>query len=279
MLEEKKNKNKKTKKKANVHQVDLGTFSDLENVLDLALGNPIHPVQEENMLQNMRDDIRAPYSSKYLAFDPLIQLYYQNFHDSHPFLLPRRCLDGQLAESLPPYLISAMRLVGASYHYDQSVKDFHRKTAWSATTDSVPSSGFKVQAMLLIAIAEHAHGFALRSIQIIRSAIDVALELGMDKPSFASQISQGNAVLEESWRRTYWELYVVSSMISVMGDNVPLPLNGIKVALQLPCDDRIYAAGKVIFFPPISKGGVFFLTRQYISQALTWISLFRKNKH
>ncbi|KAJ6084053.1 C6 transcription factor [Penicillium sp. IBT 16267x] len=199
------------------------------------------PVRQNNVVSTLCDGPRPPLSQS-LAFDPMIQLYYENFHESHPFLLPRRCLDGPLAEYLPPYLLSAMRLIGAGYHYNQSVKDIHRKNAYSAITEQVPATGFKVQAMLLVAIVDHSHGFETRSLQTIQAAVKLAIELGMNKSAFGSSFSEWNPTFEESWRRTYWELFVVSAMMAAMGGHGPFPLHTMRTELKLPCDEKIYAA-------------------------------------
>jgi hypothetical protein len=222
----------------------MGGFPELEDVLDIAL---VDPVRQNNVVSTLCDGPRPPLSQS-LAFDPMIQSYYQNFHESHPFLLPRRCLDGRLAEYLPPYLLSAMRLIGAGYHYNQSVKDHHRKNAYSAITERVPATGFKVQAMLLIAIVDHAHGFEMRSLQTIQAATTLAIELGMNKSTFGSSFSEGNPTFNESWRRTYWELFVVSAMMAAMGGHEPSPLHSMRTELKLPCDEKIYAAVDVSFF-------------------------------
>lgn len=221
----------------------MGDFPGLEDVLDIAL---LDPVRQNNVVSTLCDGPRPPLSQS-LAFDPMIQLYYENFHESHPFLLPRRCLDGPLAEHLPPYLLSAMRLIGAGYHYNQSDKDIHRKNAYSAITEKVPATGFKVQAMLLIAIVDHAHGFETRSLQTIEAATKLAIELGMNKSSFGSSFSEGNPTIEESWRRTVWELFVVSAMMAAMGGHEPFPFHSM-TELKLPCDEKIYAAADVSSF-------------------------------
>lgn len=183
---------------------------------------------------------QTPSSQQEIAFDPMIQLFYQNFHGSHPIVVPRRALTGQLAQHLPFHLISAMRFIGAHYHYDHSIKELYRKAAYSAFTNSIPRNAFKVQTMLLLSIIEHAHGWEAQASQSLHRAIEVALELGMNQASFATDNSFGSPILEESFRRTYWELYVSSGLFSAIRGDSGFALHSLSSDLTLPCDEASY---------------------------------------
>lgn len=184
-----------------------------------------------------------------IAYEPTIQLYYQNFHRSHPFLVPRKFFHTPLRHRIPHYLLAIMRYIGAHFHNDPSFAGTFRGPAYAALSDSNPRDGYKVQSMLLLAIADHADGFEDRAYQTIRDAVSLALELGMNHPSFARKNSGGSSVLEESWRRTYWELYIVTGLFAALRpqQNVVFLLDTPCSDLPLPCDETIYNAAEVLF--------------------------------
>ena len=53
----------------------------------------------------------------------MIQLYYQNFHRSHPLLVPRKALAGPLCDRLPAYVLSIMRYVDPPIVVKGSLRD------------------------------------------------------------------------------------------------------------------------------------------------------------
>lgn len=61
-------------------------------------------------------------------------------------------------------------------------------------------------ALLLAAIATHCEDETERGRIILDRAIFLALELGMNSRTFANM--EIDPVLAESWRRTFWGLYV-----------------------------------------------------------------------
>lgn len=211
-------------------------------------------------------DPRPSLTTK-LAFDHMVKLYYQNFHASHPFLLPRRCLNGHLADYIPSYLLSAMCFIGAGYHCDQSVKEIYRASAYSVITEDTPLTGFKVQGMLLMAIVDHAHGNETRAYQTLQTAMKLAIDIGMNRPAFASTFSYGSCVFEESWRRTYWELFVVSGLMTAMGGGNPSDLHDLTLDdLSLPCEEATYSKVEVCLFQLKHTRGIFTNPRSQFHQ-------------
>ncbi|EED22496.1 C6 transcription factor, putative [Talaromyces stipitatus ATCC 10500] len=188
-----------------------------------------------------------------IAFDPMIKLYYQNFHSSHPFVIPRKSLSNyDLTRFLPPCLISMMQFIGSHFHPDPTVKDRYQKKAYMSLNDSSEPSGFKVQAMLLAAIAYHAHGNEEQAGYMLNSAITMASQLGIQSGSFAGHSYPGNAILEESWRRTFWELFIVVHLFKTFSaqQNCDIQWSGYRdedlLKMELPCDEATYyAAGSI----------------------------------
>lgn len=203
---------------------------------DTALAN------KQIMLRDL-EVVQTNHSS--LAFDPMIQLYYQNFHGAHPFVLPRKALNGPLGVELPPHLVAMMRHIGAHFHPDPSFKDTYRRPSHVSLLNGTPRSAFTVQSLLLSVITDHAQGLEERASTTLQSAVQLALELGMNKSRFASANSSGCCILEESWRRTYWELYVVSGLIASIRDEAGFSLHSQPSDLSLPCEEAAYAASAV----------------------------------
>lgn len=170
----------------------------------------------------------------------MVQLYYQNFHRSHPVLVPRRALQSPLRARLPAYLPAIMRYIGAHYYPDPLFKESYRAAAYEALAAS--KDGFRVQALLLLAIVEHAHGSEDAARRSLDSAITDALALGMNRAPFAREHAAGDAVLEESWRRTYWELYVVDGLLAAMSEQGVFRLGQQKTGVKMPCAEHMYNA-------------------------------------
>jgi hypothetical protein len=184
-----------------------------------------------------------------LAYDPMLQLYYQGFHRSHPFVVPRRALNSPLARRIPESTLSIMRYIGAHYHPNPSLQDTLRGPAYAGFADGSAFAGFRVQNMLLLAIVEHAHGNEECAQHTLQMAVNLALEVGMNRGGFAGQNAWGSPVLEESWRRTYWELYVVNGVLAAMRDQMSFVLHSQNVGVGLPCEEDTYNACNVVCCP------------------------------
>jgi hypothetical protein len=139
-----------------------------------------------------------------------------------------------------------MRFIGAHQHHDPSLKELFRQSAYSVLSDSTPHDGFKVQGMVLLAIVDHARGAEDSATRIMQAAVNLALELGMNRAAFAAEHSGGNSILEESWRRTYWELYFVDGFLAAMRDQSAFQLFHNAADVRLPCDEELYNSGDAV---------------------------------
>jgi hypothetical protein len=74
---------------------------------------------------------------------------------------------------------------------------------------SLPPSGFTVQVLLLTAIIIHSEDHFEQARMLLDKAIFLALKLRMNSRTFANM--ERDPVLAESWRRTWWFLYVTDS--------------------------------------------------------------------
>ncbi|CRG92012.1 3-hydroxyphenylacetate 6-hydroxylase [Talaromyces islandicus] len=169
------------------------------------------------------------------AEDTLFELYYENFHRTHPILLPKRVYD-----SGHQYPRSPLRTL--------------------ATTDliQIPENNHSlpvIQSKLLFAIVLYSDGEVDEARKWLSEAIRVAVSLGMNKKSFADfyRVQQGADLEAESARRTWWELYVLDGLISALDHRGVSNFNMsiIPCDVEMPCEEVIYAEGKPI--PPPSS--------------------------
>ncbi len=103
--------------------------------------------------------------------------------------------------------------------------------------------GFAVQARLLFTIGLDGNNEQKRALDVLVQAENIALEIGMHQRDFATLHGENMPVLEESWRRTWWELYIVDGMIAGVHQQSSFRLNEIPSGVLLPCEEQDYAMG------------------------------------
>ncbi|PWY69499.1 C6 transcription factor [Aspergillus heteromorphus CBS 117.55] len=183
--------------------------------------------------------IRPDAHAESLAHDPMIQLYYHHFHRAHPILLPRRSLASSCCQHIPAFIPHIMRYIGSHYYPHPGFSDSFHGAAYTAL--SAPNDGFKVQGLLLLSIIEHAYGLEETAWKLLREATQLACQIGLTSPSFAKAHSRGKPILEESWRRTYWELVVIEGIMTALsGGNILSNYKLINEEMPLPCEETAY---------------------------------------
>jgi hypothetical protein len=78
-------------------------------------------------------------------------------------------------------------------------------------------------------------------------AIDIALEVGMNTDEYAITEGKGNCVLQESLRRTWWELYILSIMFAALNQLTEIRLWTLDSSALLPCEDFTYLNERVCY--------------------------------
>lgn len=183
-----------------------------------------------------------------------IEAYYFNFHSSHPFILSKAHLLTYTKRKPLPLLSAAIRYIGSRYLSDVPTAPILAEAEdilLSTSNDIKSRDGFRVQAILLLAIGLDGEREITRSSQHLDSAANLAIELGMQHEVFPSQNNEGCTFLEESWRRTFWEIYVVDRMMSGMHQTPYLRLHNISPTVRLPCEEKQYETG--VCFPNVSR--------------------------
>jgi hypothetical protein len=105
-----------------------------------------------------------------------------------------------------------MRYIGSLFAQDLPSEEMKEAAMKVIDDPTLPPNGFTVQALLLTAIAVHSQDDMLKSRTILDRAIYLALDLRMNSRTFANM--ERDPVLAESWRRTYWFLYVTDAMFA-----------------------------------------------------------------
>ncbi|KAK0103546.1 hypothetical protein ONS95_005565 [Cadophora gregata] len=190
-----------------------------------------------------------------VAFDPkalpsgldlrerCIEAFYYHFYPAHPFNLPRNNHFALRKERPIDYLEAAMRYVGSFYVPQAPTVALGLEAERSVYQADCPKDGFRVQAMLILAIGLDGYTYQEKALQILLDAQDLALELGMHNREFAFMNGVGSEVLQESWRRTWWELYITDGMIAGVHQKSNFRMKDILADVLLPCEEREYITG------------------------------------
>ncbi|RAR04184.1 ubiquitin-conjugating enzyme e2 j1 [Stemphylium lycopersici] len=177
--------------------------------------------------------------------EQLVNLYYLNFHSSHPILLPRHMY---WEHGYPRCLKAVVHYVGGCFSPAVSRDDLRKCAARELAVADQATPGL-IQARLLYAIALFAQNAALDGQNMLDTAIQDALALGMHQRNFAARHADRSTILEESMRRTWWELYVTDGCIAALQRKSTFKTNTVDADVLLPCEDFIYEGG-MCFVPP-----------------------------
>ena len=173
-----------------------------------------------------------------------MEAFFQYFYDAHPFLPPRQ----QLLEAFkigPPrdHLETAMIYIGSRYVRGASPSTYSLDLDCFILQQDLPRDVSTVQAMLLFAIGLDGNNERKKAVEVLIKAQRFALELGMNQREFAIMNGRGSLVCEESIRRTWWELYVVSVMVAAFHGKRVCQLSGAVSTTPLPCEERNFVNG------------------------------------
>lgn len=182
--------------------------------------------------------------------DPLIDLYYKHFHGFHPCVMPRWHLHTWLQEptkraTLDP-LIAVIRFIGSMYGRSSGTPQLkgHCRNLLSHT--QLPTSpvqrAFIAQSRLLFSIALYWSRDMDEGRSILNQAINDAFDLGMHHRWFATEHGDDNPVIEESWRRTWWQIYIVDAYHAAIVRTAKF-LARVDATVDLSCEERDYESG------------------------------------
>lgn len=183
----------------------------------------------------------AQYPPAVLA-ERCMEAFFHYFHPAHPFLLPKSFLLARLRIRPMPFLEAAMRYVGSYYVKSAPIATLEQEARLAISRNPVRDA-FAVQAMLLLCIGLDGNNDQKQALEFLLQAQDLAMDIGMHERNFATIHGENFAVLEESWRRTWWELYIIDGMIAGVHQQSSFRLNSVPASVLLPCEEQEYNLG------------------------------------
>ena len=142
----------------------------------------------------------------------LVMLYFLHFHPAHPFLPSH----GPFLQSDPPtYLIDLVKVVG-SHYISPTFVNTDRINNLQATVQDAVLTLEKIQALLLLSIIQHARILPRAAKECLGQAIDGTLQLGLQHRDTAEREALRNPVLAESLRRTWWEVFILDTLLAAV---------------------------------------------------------------
>lgn len=82
-----------------------------------------------------------------------------------------------------------------------------------------------------------------RAREILADIEQIAVEIGLYTRAYATVHGAGDPVLEESWRRTWWDLLIVDGMVAGVHRATNFLLYDIVADVGLPCEEQQYLSG------------------------------------
>ncbi|KAL7651537.1 hypothetical protein ACMYSQ_011246 [Aspergillus niger] len=191
----------------------------------------------------------APIRDHIDAFesDALVGAYYQNFHELHPFIVPqkqfRRLRQDLGAQTSSQALIAVLRLIGNVFiarELSMPLKVFVEACLKLASPDPI-----MVQCRLLYSLALFWYSHEADAKAEMNAAIQLAIDLRMFRLEFAWEHGGTDPVVRESWRRTWWMLYIVDTYYAGTLGTMTSRLWDIESTVELPCEESNYEFGDV----------------------------------
>lgn len=170
--------------------------------------------------------------------------FYKFFFPGHPFILPQAHLMRHF-EKTPDFsygLVLMIAFIGSLYTHDLLANDY-RQQAEQALGSHLAPHGFNVQALMLLALTLEWSGENERAAMYLERAKTMGLEIGIHRRDFASRCGHGDKVLEESWRRTWWELYVIDALFAGIRHLPTFTSWGVDTDVEIPCEEKLYVTG------------------------------------
>lgn len=178
--------------------------------------------------------------------DRCFDAFYHFFFGGHPFVLPKEVLLSVATDSSSNigHLIAAMRYIGSLYIdagptrarlFDEAIRLAYLPTC--------PKDGFLVQTLLMLIVGLDGNCEQERARQLLADCERIAVEICLNHRDFAATNGRGNPVFEESWRRTWWDLFVVDGMVAGVHRMTNFLLFDVHADVALPCEEQQYLSG------------------------------------
>lgn len=171
------------------------------------------------------------------------EAFYHYFFPSHPFVLPQANIVQYLRTRSLHHLEAAIQFVGSHYIADAPTQQYATVIDNLLLDVNVVQDVFLVQSMLLVAIALDGDHQRERTVELLTRAHSLTLKLGLNDAAFAVTYGESSSILEESCRRTWWELYVIDGMVAGVHQKSSFRSYGMGQDVGLPCGELEYLSG------------------------------------
>ncbi|KAI0006899.1 hypothetical protein F4779DRAFT_594561 [Xylariaceae sp. FL0662B] len=172
--------------------------------------------------------------------------FYYYFYAGHPAVLPKEHILRMAKERSLEHLLAAMRWAGSLYiDAGPSRATFFEEAMRLVYAPDVAKDGFLVQAMVILLIGLDGSCQQEKAREILSDVERIAIEIGLYTRAFATMHGAGNPRLEESWRRTWWDLFVVDGMVAGVHRQTNFLLYDIVADVGLPCEEHEYLSGTI----------------------------------
>ncbi|KAF2731629.1 hypothetical protein EJ04DRAFT_365437 [Polyplosphaeria fusca] len=208
----------------------------------LGLATPAPSIAQYNLNGTQRVGQSATAGPK-----DAIGAFFHYFYASHPFCLPQSRLLDLFNNRNAPLLELAVQYIGSSFLPSVPTEMYKDALNRHIINQSYSKDGYSLQALLMFAIGLHANNDVPRAGQVFGIAQALTLELGLNRIDYAIFHAQGDKVLEESWRRTWWSMYTANGMMAAVNPGVKFTLKDVHTDVPLPCDNDLYFSGQIPF--------------------------------
>ena len=180
--------------------------------------------------------------------DRCLDAFYHFFFSGHPFVLPKDILLSLAKDSTvnTEHLLAAMRYIGSLYIDAGPARAmFLDEAIRLAYLPTCPQDGFLVQTLIMLIVGLDGSCEQERARQLLADVERIAIDIGLHRRDFASVNGRGNPIIEESWRRTWWDLFVVDGMVAGVHRVTNFALFDVHADVALPCEEAQYLAGSI----------------------------------
>lgn len=179
--------------------------------------------------------------------DSLLELYYSYFHVSHPCVVPLRFLKEKIPEYSPGLhvLVNVLQFVGSLYVEDTASEPFEHAILMHLPAENSVWGPCEVQAILIYAVALFWRNELEKAREMMNLCIRKAVAMGMHQREFATTYSAEDPVFAESWRRTWYEIYLCDASMTATSRSSTFvcSLRSLSSTVDLPCEETDYNDG------------------------------------
>jgi hypothetical protein len=179
--------------------------------------------------------------------DSLLELYFSYFHVSHPCVVPLRFLKEKIrGHNLRLHLlVNVLQFVGSVYAEDTASEPFEHAVLRHIPAENSVWGPFEVQAVLIYAVAIFWRNESERAREMMNLCIRKAVAMGMHQREFANSCSPEDPVFAESWRRTWYEIYLCDASMTATSRSSTFvcSLRSLSSTVDLPCEETDFNEG------------------------------------